>query len=117
MKIQLVITLTVLHDWYNDSKPYSTSFVCSAFELNALRNNAFVTELFQYVNNEILYDDHYIEYPNYIDMLSKLSNCNTAEGINNFISSAKCGNKLLTFTAQCVENTIYKFSDLVWEKN
>lgn len=118
MKIQLVLTLISLNNWYSeDGKTTSESFISSPFEKHALIDNVFRLELFNYINNKVLYDDLCFEHSYFTKAIKELVALEDSELIKTFSYSHSLGNdKVLVITSRYVDKSSFKFSDLIWEE-
>ncbi|AND75486.1 hypothetical protein FDH01_gp136 [Acinetobacter phage vB_AbaM_ME3] len=117
MKIQIVLTLVSLNNWYSEDKTTAESFVSSSFEKYALMNHSFRLDLFNYINHKVLYDDLCFEHSYFTKAIKELVALEDDELINTFSYSHFLGkDKILVITSRRVDKSSFKFSDLTWEK-
>lgn len=117
MKIQLVLTLVSLNNWYSEDKTTAKSFVSSPFEIHTLFNPNFNLALFNYINHKVLYDDLYLDSIYFDKAIQNLKACTDREQLNLFFySRSVVKDKVLLINANFVEESTFKFSDLTWEE-
>lgn len=117
MKIQLVLTLILLNNWYSEDKTTAESFVSSPFEKHALCNNDFSLGLFNYINYKVLDDNSSFDTVYFNKAIKELLSLEDSELIDNFSYSHSLDkDKVLVITSRYVGDSSFKFSDLIWEE-
>lgn len=117
MKIQLVLTLISLNNWYSDGKTISESFVSSSFEKYALMDYDFRLALFNYINDKIFDHDLFFEHSYFTQAIKELVALEDSELLNTFSYSHALGkDKVLVITSRYVDKSSFKFSEIIWEE-